>query len=115
MGTRALWQATEQTSGHGAVGSGSGTRRRVREFRIGSDVFGSLRRGEAVIYTTLGPEPERASIMPARLPADNPNRIGHRDRHPAEIPVHPEETLPIAVHHTQPPSVGEGDVDTNDI
>ena len=115
MGTRAIWQSTEQTSGHGAIGSGSGTRRRVREFRIGSDVFATLRRGEAVIYTTLGPDPARASILPARLPADKPCRIGHGHRHPAEIPVHPDHTLPIAVHHTQPPPVGEIDVDTNDI
>jgi hypothetical protein len=62
MGTRAIWQSTEQTSGHGAMGSGSGTRRRVREFRIGSDVFATLHRGEAVIYTTLGPDPARAAI-----------------------------------------------------
>src|SRR5450755_862983 len=115
MGTRAIWQSTEQTSGHGAIGSGTGTRRRVREFRIGSDVFATLRRGEAVIYTTLGPDPQRASILPARLPANHPYRIGHGDRHAAEIPVHPDQTIPIAVHHTQPPSAGETDVDTNDI
>src|SRR5450755_4624516 len=115
MGTRAIWQSTEQTSGHGAMGSGSGTRRRVREFRIGSDVFAALRRGEAVIYTTLGPDPQRASILPAHLPANHPYRIGHGDRHAAEIPVHPEETIPIAMHHTQPATAGETDVDTNDI
>jgi len=115
MGTRAIWQSTEQTSGHGATGSGTGTRRRVREFRIGSDVFATLGRGEAVIYTTLGPDPQRASILPARLPANHPNRIGHDDRHTAEIPVHPDETLPTAAHHTQPPYAGETHVDTNDI
>ena len=114
MGTRAIWQSTDQTPGHTGMPTGSGSRRRVREFRIGSDVFATLGRGEAVIYTTLGPDPERASILPARLPADNPNRIGHGDRHAAEIAVHPEETLPIAMHHTQPP-VGETDVDTNDV
>ncbi len=115
MGTRAIWQSTDQTPGHTGMPTGSGSRRRVREFRIGSDVFATLGRGEAVIYTTLGPDPERASILPARLPADNPNRIGDGDRHAAEIPVHPEETLPIAVHHTQPPSVGETDADANDV
>jgi hypothetical protein len=114
MGTRAIWQSTDQAPGLTAMPTGSGCRRRVREFRIGSDVFATLRRGEAVIYTTLGPEPERASILPARLPADTPCRIGHGDRQAAEIAVHPEETLPIAVHHTQP-SVGETDVDTNDV
>src|SRR5450755_463480 len=114
MGTRAIWQSTDQAPGLTAMPTGSGSRRRVREFRIGSDVFATLRRGEAVIYTTLGREPERALILPASLPADTPYRIGHGDRHAAEIAVHPEETLPIAVHHTQPP-VGETDVDTNDV
>jgi hypothetical protein len=37
MGTRALWQSTNQTSAHGAQDSGQGSGRRVREFRIGSD------------------------------------------------------------------------------
>jgi hypothetical protein len=115
MGTRAIWQSTDQTPGHTGMPTGSGSRRRVREFRIGSDIFATLGRGEAVIYTTLGPDPQRASILPARLPADNPNRIGHGDRHPAEIPVHPEETLPIAVHHTQPPSIGDINADANDV
>ena len=111
MGTRAIWQSTDQAPGLTAMPTGSGSRRRVREFRIGSDVFATLRRGEAVIYTTLGPDPERASILPARLPANKPHRIGHGDRHPAEIPVHREETLPIAVHHTPPAPSGEIDID----
>ena len=96
---------------HGPTGRGS--RRRVREFRVGSDEFASLRRGEAIIYTTLGPEPERAHLL-ARLPDGQPPRIDG-DRHAAEIPVHPEETLPIAVDHTQPPSIGDVDADANDI
>jgi hypothetical protein len=107
MGTRAIWQSTDQTQGHGKP-SGSGSRRRVREFRIGSDEFATLRRGEAVIYTTLGPEPERATILPAEFPATRPTCIGEGEKHHAEISVHPEETLPAAVHH-QPPSVGEID------
>jgi len=32
MGTTALWQSTDQTSGHGLNNTGSGSRRRVREF-----------------------------------------------------------------------------------
>ena len=115
MGTRAIWQSTDQAPGPSAMPTGGGSRRRVREFRIGSDAFATLKRGEAVIYTTLGPDPERASILPARLPSNDPNRIGHADQHPAEIPVHPEETLPLAVHHTQPSPDGRTDVDTNDI
>ena len=45
MGTRALWQSTNQTSGHGTQHSGRGSARRVREFRIGSDTFAELGRG----------------------------------------------------------------------
>jgi len=104
MGTRALWQNTDQTRGHGAMQSGSGSRRRVREFRIGSDEFATLRRGEAVIYTTLGPQPQRATILPAHLPAAQPARIPTGgEKHDTEILVHPEETLPVAVHHSRPP------------
>jgi hypothetical protein len=115
MGTRAIWQSTDQAPGHTAMPTGAGSRRRVREFRIGSDAFATLQRGEAIIYTTLGPDPQRASILPARLPPDDPDRIGHGDQHQAEIPVHPEEALPIAVHHTPSPPTGAIDVDTNDI
>jgi hypothetical protein len=64
MGTRALWQSTNQTTGHGTNHSGRGSARRVREFRIGSDTFAELGRGEAIIYTTLGPDPRRATILP---------------------------------------------------
>jgi hypothetical protein len=109
MGTRAIWQSTDQTRGHGAMQSGSGSRRRVREFRIGSDEFATLRRGEAVIYTTLGPDPERASILADQLPAAHPARIATGEKHPTETSVHPEETLPVAIHHNQPPSVSEVD------
>jgi hypothetical protein len=109
MGTRAIWQSTDQTRGHGAMRSGSGSRRRVREFRVGSDEFASLRRGEAVIYTTLGPEPQRATILPAQRPPAEPARIAAGAKHPAEIAVHPEECLPAAVYHRQAPSVDEID------
>jgi len=93
MGTRSLWQSTDQTSGHGAGHSGKGSRRRVREFRIGSDQFASLERGEAVIYTTLGPDPEQASILPVWLPDAQPARIGTGHRHECEILVHSEAAL----------------------
>ena len=114
MGTRAIWQSTDQAPGLTAMPTGSGSRRRVREFRMGSDVFATLQRGEAVIYTTLGPDPERASMLAVHPPADDPQRIEDGERHPVEMCVHPEETLPIILHHTQPPGE-EIDVDTNDI
>ena len=98
MGTRAIWQSTDQTDGHSARPSGRGSRRRVREFRVGSDEFASLRRGEAIIYTTLGPEPQRAIVLAAHLPDGQPTRI-QGARHAAEIPVHPEETLAATDRH----------------
>jgi hypothetical protein len=110
MGTRAIWQSTDQTHGHGTGLSGKGSRRRVREFRIGSDEFASLRRGEAIIYTTLGPEPQRTEVLAAQLPHGDPDRLGRGRRHRCEMPVHPEETLPAAVHH-QPNSTTNVDLD----
>jgi hypothetical protein len=94
MGTRALWQSTNQTSGHGTQHSGRGSARRVREFRIGSDTFAELGRGEAVIYTSLGPDPLRTSILPVELDDRQPERIGAGPRHACELPVHPELSLP---------------------
>ena len=94
MGTRSLWQMTSQTGAHGHTHTGRGSARRVREFRISSDTFGSLNRGEAVIYTPIAGEPVRASILPVHLPQAEPDRIdpaGPRTR--CEIPVHPEQTL----------------------
>ena len=78
MGTRALWQSTNQTTGHGSQHSGRGSARRVREFRIGSDTFAELGRGEAIIYTTLGPDPRRATILPVQF--DDRAARAHRNR-----------------------------------
>ena len=100
MGTRALWQTTNQTSGHGAQHSGRGSARRVREFRIGSDTFSALGRGEAVIYTPLAGDPARAHILPFQLPDQPPLRIAATGpRHPCETPVHPEDALPDLTPH----------------
>jgi len=97
MGTRALWQSTNQTSGHGSQHSGRGSARRVREFRIGSDTFAELGRGEAVIYTTLGPYPRRTSILPVLLEDREAERVGTGPRHACELLVHPEHSLPPIV------------------
>ena len=112
MGTRALWQSTNQTSGHGAQHSGQGSSRRVREFRIGSDVFAELEQGEAVIYTTHGPDPKRGRIATSELPLSQPHRIGSM-RHPCELLVHPTDTLegrPAAT--AAPPMTGQIDPDS---
>lgn len=95
MGTRALWQNTQATAGHGSQHTGHGSSRRVREFRIGSDVFSALGRGEAVIYTSVARDPARAQIAPLNLPDEQPARIDKTGgRHPCESLVHPEEDLP---------------------
>jgi len=95
MGTRAIWQTTQQTAGHGAQHSGRGSARRVREFRIGSDIFSALGRGEAVIYTPIAGDPARAQILPIPLADDQPERIDQTGpRHDCEIAVHPDDTLP---------------------
>jgi hypothetical protein len=97
MGTRSLWQMTSQTGAHGNTHKGRGSARRVREFRISSDTFGSLNRGEAVIYRPIAGEPVRASILPVQLSQAEPERIdptGPRTR--CEIPVYPDQTLSTA-------------------
>jgi hypothetical protein len=94
MGTRALWQHTNQTGGHGTQHTGRGSARRVREFRISSDTFGALGRGEAVIYTPIAGEPARARIKPVQLPGHEPERIDAAGpRHPCEINVYPGDQL----------------------
>jgi hypothetical protein len=95
MGTRALWTTTNQTDAHGAAHSGRGSARRVREFRIGSDVFSSLGRGEAVIYTPIAGNPAAAHILPFSLVGSSPKRIDQNgSRHACEVAVHPEDSLP---------------------
>lgn len=93
MGTTAIWQSTDQTTGHGAAHSGKGSRRRVRQFRVGADTFAELGRGEAIIYSTLGGRPQRTQVLRAQLPHAEPNRIGAGNRHACEIEVHPTRTL----------------------
>ena len=111
MGTRALWQSTNQTAGHGAQHSGHGSSRRVREFRVGSDVFAQLEQGEAVIYTTHGPEPKRGRIAPWELPHARPDRIG-RLRHSCELLVHPSDALDGRPTLSHGPIVGHIDPDS---
>jgi hypothetical protein len=54
-----------------------------------------LSRGEAVIYTPLAGNPTRAEILPVRLADSDPERIKQTGaRHPCEVRVHPEESLP---------------------
>jgi hypothetical protein len=95
MGTTALWQSTDQTAAYAATGAGS--RRRVREFRIGSDTFSELRVGEAVIHTTLGPPPQLCQVNALQLPTgQHPQRIGSAGRSACEMTVHPAAQLPAA-------------------
>jgi TraM recognition site of TraD and TraG/Type IV secretion-system coupling protein DNA-binding domain len=116
MGTRALWQSTNQTSGHGTQHSGRGSARRVREFRIGSDTFAELGQGEAVIYTTLGPDPQRASVIPVALDDRAPERIGTGGRHACELLVHPEHSLPPIVQAaSDAPRLGDVDPGSADL
>ena len=93
MGTTALWQSTDQTTGHGAAHSGQGSRRRVRQFRVGSDTFAELARGEAIVYSTIDGHPRRAHVLRTRLPHGDADRIGTSERHACEIAVHGASTL----------------------
>jgi hypothetical protein len=75
IGTREVWQLTDRTGGGGSYSEGSGSRRRVREFLIRPDEFRTLGTGEAVIWTTLGPPPERLTVTPAALPDSLPEPV----------------------------------------
>jgi hypothetical protein len=101
MGTTAIWQSTDQTTGHGAAHSGRGSRRRVRQFRIGADTFAELGRGEAIIHSTLGGQPQRTRVLRTRLPRAEPDRIGTAEQHACEIEVHPTSTLDQLVPDSQ--------------
>jgi hypothetical protein len=68
IGTREVWQSTDRTGGGGAYAEGSGSRRRVREFVVRPDDFRTLAVGEAVVWSTLGPAPQRVTVSPATLP-----------------------------------------------
>jgi hypothetical protein len=68
IGTREMWQSTDRTIRGGAGTDGAGSRRRVREFLVRPDELRTLDTGEAVIWTTLGPAPERVQVAPAQLP-----------------------------------------------
>jgi hypothetical protein len=94
MGTRELWQHTNQTDGHGARLSGRGSARRVHEFRVAPDTFSHLDRGEAVIYSPEGRQADRTHISALVLPAGDPERIQREgQRHRVELGVHPETTI----------------------
>lgn len=94
MGTTALWQSTDRTSGHGMTSTGDGSRRRVREFRISPDTFSDLAQGEAVIYNKhTVPTRTRIAALTLSPPADAQlPRIG-KARHDVEIDVDPATEL----------------------
>jgi hypothetical protein len=96
MGTRALWQSTNQTGGPGQGHTGRGSARRVREFRISSDTFGALGSGEAVIYTPIAGEPRQGHVAALRLRPGDPQRVTTSDpRRAYEVLVHPGSTTPV--------------------
>jgi hypothetical protein len=103
MGTTALWQSTDQTSGHGLAATGLGSRRRVREFRVGSDTFAELQTGEAVIHTTHT-NPTRVHVDELHLPDAQPPRIGDGPLGACEITVDASAQLPAARRRTPPPT-----------
>jgi len=114
MGTRSLWQTTSQTGAHGHTHTGRGSARRVREFRISSDTFSSLGRGEAVIYTPIAGEPRRAHILPVELPEAQPEQTDAGGRRTlCEITVYADHALPPADPSTeQPPEEPTGPAST---
>jgi hypothetical protein len=91
IGTREVWQFTDRTSGSYAEGTGS--RRRVREFLTRPDEFRTLAVGEAYVWTSLGPPPERITVRPARLPdvdrGPGDRAAIHQPCGPTQLPASP--------------------------
>jgi hypothetical protein len=91
IGTRELWQYTARTGGSGATTDGSGSRRRVHEFLMRPDEFRTFGVGEAVIWSALGPEPQRVTVTPAVLPDVNRDPVStdlvYRPCGPATLPA----------------------------
>ena len=69
---------------------------RVTRSRRARRTFAELGRGEAIIYTTLGPDPRRTSIVPVEFEPTKPERVSAGLRHACELSVHPEKRLPAA-------------------
>ena len=67
IGTRELWQYTDRTNAAGSA-DGAGSRRRAREFIVRPDEFRTLGVGEAIVWTNLGPDPQRVHVTRAHLP-----------------------------------------------
>ena len=67
LGTREIWQLTDRTSHSRADGTGS--RRRAAEFIVRPDEFRQLGQGQAVVWSTLGPAPERVTVTPGPTPS----------------------------------------------
>lgn len=88
IGTRELWQSTDRTGGGGRYAEGTGSRRRVREFRVRPDDLKELGVGEAFVWTPGGPLPERVRVaIPPRLAARSPHRsdAAYRDAGATEL------------------------------
>ena len=70
MGTRELWASTDRTVGGGRA-DGTGSRRRVREFRVRPDSLKELGVGEAYVWVPNGGRPEKVDVA---IPEDLPRR-----------------------------------------
>jgi hypothetical protein len=94
MGTRELWQSTDRTGGRGRYAEGSGSRRRIREFRVRPDELKELGVGEAWVWAPGGPDPEQVKVaipppLIKRSAADND--LVYRDAGPGQLPGIGEE------------------------
>ena len=98
MGTRELWASTDRTVGGGRA-EGTGSRRRVREFRVRPDSLKELGVGEAYVWVPNGGYPEKVDVA---IPEELPKRpavssdSAYRYAGPRELPVDEEPEIPEA-------------------
>ena len=89
MGTRELWASTDRTVGGGRA-EGTGSRRRVREFRVRPDSLQELKVGQAYVWVPDAGYPEKVDVaIPEALPRNSAvssePAYGHAG--PRELPI----------------------------
>ncbi len=103
MGTISLYGMTDQTTAHGSMSSGSGSRRRVRQFRVSADDFGALENRQAVVFS-VNPPAEPVKIKVDRLELPDPEfvpRVSGPAAGRGEIVVHAAHELPMTAEESE--------------
>jgi type IV secretory pathway TraG/TraD family ATPase VirD4 len=106
MGTREIWASTDRTVGGGRA-EGTGSRRRVREYRVRPDSLQELAVGQAYVWVPDAGYPEKVDVaIPEPLPGDRAasSEPAYSDAGPRELPE--TEAKPTASAESEQTEVG---------